>query len=200
MAKSKFLITIKALDPTSDMEDIVAVAEPLPEGLKPDHPLPEPTPPLVIWGPDSPVITPPIWLPEQKPDAPKPPVIWGGGGSGNPMPTPPIVIPPMPIPPGLWGPNSPTVTPPIYLPPQEPTQPLPPVIGWDPCNPDVIMPPIYLPPQTPGGPNKPPIIWGGGNLPFPTPPINGGGSGEADRPRVDNTLPEAPPHAQPKDR
>lgn len=157
---TRFVITIKSLDPGGP-EDIVAIAEKV-EGVEiPGHPLPEPKPPLVIWGPDGPWVTPPIYLPPQKPDEPKPPIIWGPDDG---RPTPPIVIPPVPVPPGIWGPPGPWVTPPIYL----PGDGKPPVIDWDPCGGNQVTPPIYIPPQKPGGPNKPPVIW---DPSFPTPPI-----------------------------
>lgn len=170
---AKFLLTIKNLDPGNEEDDIVAIAETLPEGLKPEHPIvlpPEPSPPLVIWGGgNEPFPTPPIFLPPQRPDEPpKPPfVIWG---PNDPRPTPPIFIPPQP-PLGFWGGSSePFPTPPIYIPPQTPGEPpIPPVIGWDPCDPRPTHP-IYIPPQLPQRPQDV-VIWGGGNVPFPTPPI-----------------------------
>lgn len=146
----------------------------------PTHPIvipPNPQPPLVIWGPDDPRPTPPIFLPPQTPgEPPTPPVhIWG---PTDPRPTPPIFIPPQP--PQIWGPGDPRPTPPIYIPPSEPgEEPKPPLILWGPNDPRPT-PPIYLPPQVPGQPPQPPVIWGGGNVPMPTPPIYlppaGGGS------------------------
>lgn len=166
---AKYLLTLKSLDPEK-ADDVVAIAETLPEGNRPENPIviPDPKPPLVIWGPDGPWVTPPIYLPPQKPGDEKPPIIWGPPDN---RPTPPIVIPPLPMPPGIWGPPGPWVTPPIYL----PGDGKPPVIGWDPCDGNQVTPPIYIPPQRPSGPNKPPAIW---DPSFPTPPIEMPGDGK----------------------
>ena len=198
-----FLITVKNLDPGADPDDdIVAVAESVTPGLRPEHPIvipPPAKPPLVIWGPGDNRPTPPIFLPPQKPgEIPKPPfVIWGPGDN---RPTPPIVIPPLPVPPQISGPDGPWITPPIYLPPQAPGDGKPPIIGWDPCD-DTVMPPIYIPPQLPGGPGKPPVIWGGGDVPFPDNPIaNVPGAGDGKPPAGVGGLPGNPiaPTPEPK--
>ena len=159
----KFIITISAAEPDSGFETITALATKLDMSLHPEHPIvlpPEPSPPLVIWGPTDPRPTPPIVIPPQLPGEPgEPPlVIWGG--ANEPFPTPPIFLPPQPVPPlEIWGgANEPFPTPPIYLPVQPPEGPgEPPVIDWDPCRPRPVHP-IYIPPQIPGRAGTPPII------------------------------------------
>jgi hypothetical protein len=92
----------------------------------------------------------------------RPPGIWGGGN--EPFPTPPIVIPPDAIAPGVPShpivipghPSHPIVIPPGSLAPGVPTHPiyLPPTIWPSPGHPDQglpdsgnrPMPPIYYPP------------------------------------------------------
>lgn len=162
---AKWLLTLKPLDPGSDEDPIVAVAETVPGDLHPEHPIvlppeqPDPSPPLVIWGPNDPRPTPPIYLPPQSPDQPPEPptVIWG---PDDPRPTPPIFLPPQPQPPvDLPHPAHPIVlppepTPPIYIPPQYPDQPpVPPVIQW-PCDPKPTHP-IYIPIQPVTGEGRP---------------------------------------------
>ena len=85
-------------------------------------------PPPIIWGPDDPRPTPPIVIP---PDAVEPGV-----------PTHPIYLPP-----GIWGPTDPR--------PSNPIAGIPGLPGY----------------QPPGGGSPPLEIWGGGNVPMPTPPI-----------------------------
>lgn len=68
-------------------------------------------------------------IPPDTGDGGKPPGTWGG--AGEPMPTPPIHIPPTTLPDlptGIWGPNDPRPTPPIYLP--EPKPPSGSLIDW----------------------------------------------------------------------
>lgn len=119
--------------------------------------------------------------------------IWGGGNV--PMPTPPIVIPPdaikpgvpshpiyipvypahpIVIPPGSIAPGVPTH--PIVLPPPVPSHPIvipPDNPGWGDAKPEH---PIVLPPGIWGPPTMPPGFWGGGMGPG-VPPQPGGGTG-----------------------
>lgn len=107
---------------------------------------------------------------------PSPPGIWGGGN--QPFPTPPIVIPPDAIAPGVPThpiyipvyPAHPIVIPPGSIDPGPPLRPehpivLPPFVPAHPIviPPDAVAPgvpahPIYLPPPGCGG-------WLGSNLP-----------------------------------
>lgn len=115
-----------------------------------------------IWGPTDPRPTPPIVIP---PDAISPGV-----------PTHPIFIPvypahPIVIPPGAIGPGKPTH--PIVLPPYVPAHPIviPPgaIDGVHPEHPIVIPPPLGIW----GPPDMPPGFWGGGMGPGvkPQPPV-----------------------------
>ena len=81
---------------------MLAVITEVPSDLKPTHPivLPPPKPedpPLIIWGPPGPWVTPPIYLPPIDPGGP-PVVIWPGPGippeGQAPLPEHPIYYPP----------------------------------------------------------------------------------------------------------
>lgn len=131
-------------------ERFLAMIVPVDPSTRPEHPIHYPPPGggTGIWGPDDPRPTPPIVIP--------PSAIAPG------VPTHPIYLPvypahPIVIPPGAIGPGLPTH--PIELPPYHPAHPI--VIPPDSVAPGVPTHPIYLPPR----------IWGGGNVPFPTPPI-----------------------------
>lgn len=148
----------------------IALIQPI-SGGRPTHPIAEPEPPVDpgygipegghIWGPTDPRPTPPIVIP---PDAISPGV-----------PTHPIYLPvypahPIVIPPGAIGPGVPTH--PIVLPPYRPEHPI--VIPPEAIGPGVPTHPIVLP----GVPTQPiylpPGIWPDppeGQAPHPSHPI-----------------------------
>ena len=139
-----------------------------PTDPRPGWGLPEQPP--GIWGPTDPR---PGWgLPGQPPGQPggQPPGIWGPTD-----PRPGHGLPPTP--PDIWGPNDPFPTPPIVIPGQPPSKP-----------PDNSLP------APPSGMAKayvfvPAYGWTWAYVPA---------AAAANPPKVDNTLPQAPPHAQPK--
>ena len=98
------------------------------------------------------------------------PVVGGGGGT----PEHPIVLPPE-RPPGTWGgAGEPMPTPPIVIPPDAlgPGVPAHPIeIPVYPAHP-IVIPPDLIAPGVPTHPIYiPPGIWGGSGTPMPTPPI-----------------------------
>jgi hypothetical protein len=151
-------------------------------------------------GPIMPGEPPGIWPSPGHPAHPiapggRPPGIWGGappyvdiGGPGpQPVPTPPIYIPPgfvdgkpeHPIyfPPGVWVPTFPTQ--PIYLPDPGPGVPV------LPAHP-IVIPPGAIDGEHPEHPIVivPPGIWGGAPIPVPTPPIHYPPPGEEKPPGI----------------
>jgi hypothetical protein len=135
--------------------------------------------------PEHPIVLPP-------PGESDPPGIWGGGN--EPFPTPPIVIPPdalapgvpthpivlpppipthpIVIPPGSISEDPPVPAHPIVLPPPIPAHPI--VIPPDAVSPGVPAHPIYLPPSI-WGPDDPRPGWGLPGTPdHPLPPVSEG--------------------------
>jgi len=134
-----------------------------------------PAPPLVIWGPPSPMPTPPIYIQI-------PPGVIGGT---PPLPAHPIWLP-------VW-PSHPIVIPPDAIGPGVPTHPIviPPIDDPSPSHP-IFLPPGSIAPGTPSHPiYLPPVIWGPPD-PRPTPPIYLPGGPGNPLPPIPPGTPEAP--------
>jgi hypothetical protein len=111
-------------------------------------------------------------IPVNAPGEQPPTGIWGGGNA--PMPTPPIVIPPDAISPGV--PAHPIYIPvypahPIIIPPESiaPGVPAHPIVLPPPCPAHpIVIPPDSISPGVPAHPIViPPGTWGGSGEPFP---------------------------------